>query len=45
MVVNVNQRKTQIHLDNVRSLEAGLYQISVKNVQSNILFSSILTKF
>ena len=45
MGVNVNQGKTQIHLDNVRSLEAGLYQISVKNIQSNILYSSILTKF
>jgi hypothetical protein len=45
MGVNVNQGKNQIHLDNVRSLEAGVYQLSVKNTQSNILYSSILTKF
>ena len=45
MGVNVNQGKNQIHMDNVRSLEAGIYQLSVKNTQSNILFSSILTKF
>ena len=45
MGVNVNQGKTQIHMDNVRTLEAGLYQLSVKNAQSNILYSSILTKF
>ena|SRR5664279_400669 len=45
MGVNVNQGKNQIHMDNVRNLEAGLYQLSVKNTQSNILYSSILTKF
>jgi hypothetical protein len=45
MGVNVNQGKNQIHMDNVRSLEAGVYQLSVKNAQSNILYSSILTKF
>jgi hypothetical protein len=45
MGVNVNQGKNQIHMDNVRSLEAGPYHLSVKNTQSNILYSSILTKF
>ena len=45
MGVNVNQGKNQIHVDNVNSLEAGIYQLSVKNTNSNILFSSILTKF
>jgi hypothetical protein len=45
MGVNVNQGKNQIHMDNVSTLEAGLYHISVKNTQSNILYSSILTKF
>jgi hypothetical protein len=45
MGVNVNQGKNQIHMNNVHSLEAGTYQLSVKNTQSNILYSSILTKF
>ena len=45
MGVNINQGKNQIHMDNIRSLDAGLYQLSVKNTQSNILYSSILTKF
>jgi hypothetical protein len=45
MGVNVNEGKNQIHMDNVRSLEAGIYQLSVKNTQSSILYSSILTKF
>jgi hypothetical protein len=45
MGVNVNQGKNEIHVDNVNSLEAGIYQLSVKNINSNILFSSILTKF
>jgi hypothetical protein len=45
MGVNVNLGKNQIHMDHVRSLEAGIYQLSVKNKQSNILYSSILTKF
>jgi hypothetical protein len=45
MGVNVNEGKNQIHIDNVRTLEAGIYQLSVKNTQSNILYSSILTKF
>ena len=45
MGVNVNQGKNQIHMDNVHSLDAGIYQLSVKNTQSNILYSSILTKF
>jgi hypothetical protein len=45
MGVNINQGKNQIHMDNVRSLDAGLYHLSVKNTQSNILYSSTLTKF
>src|ERR1700730_13991611 len=45
MGVNVNQGKNQIHVDNVTALEAGIYQLSVKNTSSNILYSSILTKF
>jgi hypothetical protein len=45
MGVNVIQGKNQIHVDNVNSLEAGIYQLSVKNTNSNILYSSILTKF
>src|ERR1700681_1323951 len=45
MGVNVNQGKNQIHVDNVNALEAGIYQLSVKNTDSNILHSSILTKF
>jgi hypothetical protein len=45
MGVNVIQGKNKIHFDNVMALESGIYQISVKNTNSNILYSSILTKF
>jgi hypothetical protein len=45
MGVNVNQGKNQVHVDNVNTLEAGIYQISVKNKNSNVLYSTILTKF
>ena len=45
MGVNVNQGKNQIHVDNVIDLDAGIYQLSVKNTNSNILYTSILTKF
>lgn len=45
MGVNVNQGKNQIHVDNVVELDAGNYQLSVKNTNSNILYTSILTKF
>ena len=45
MGVNVKQGKNQIHVDNVQTLESGIYQISVKNTSLNILYSSILTKF
>ena len=45
MGVNVNQGKNQIQMDNVRSLESGIYQLSVKNTHSNILYTSILTKY
>jgi len=41
----VNKGKNKIQMDNVRSLESGLYQLSVKNKQSIILYTSILTKF
>jgi hypothetical protein len=43
--LNVSQGKNQIHVANVNSLETGTYQLSVKNTNSNILYSSILTKF
>ena len=43
--VNVIQGKNKVHFDNVTMLESGIYQISVKNTNSNILYSSILTKF
>jgi hypothetical protein len=45
MGVNVIQGKNKVHFDNVMMLEAGTYQISVKNTNSNILYSSMLTKF
>jgi hypothetical protein len=45
MGVNINQGKNKIHVDNVTALEAGIYQLSVKNTHSNVLYSSILTKF
>jgi hypothetical protein len=45
MGVNVIQGKNKVHFDNVIMLEAGIYQISVKNTNSNILYSSMLTKF
>jgi hypothetical protein len=45
MGVNVIQGKNKVHFDNVIMLEAGIYQISVKNTNSNILYTSMLTKF
>jgi hypothetical protein len=45
MGVNLNEGKNQIHVENVTGLEAGTYNLSVKNINSNILFNSILTKF
>ncbi len=45
MGVNVNEGKNQIHVDHVEMLEAGIYQLSVKNTNSNILYNSVLTKF
>ena len=45
MGVNINEGKNQIHFDSVNTLEAGIYQLSVKNASSNILYSSIITKF
>ena len=45
MGVNINQGKNQIHFDNVNTLESGIYQLSVKNINSNILYNSIITKF
>jgi hypothetical protein len=45
MGVNVCQGKNEVHIDNVTMLEEGTYQINVKNTNSNILYSSILTKF
>ena len=45
MGVNISQGKNQIHFDNVKTLEAGIYQLSVKNTSSNVLYNSIITKF
>jgi hypothetical protein len=45
MGVNVRQGRNEVHFDNVTMLEAGTYQISVKNSNSNVLYSSMLTKF
>jgi hypothetical protein len=45
MGVNLSQGKNQIHVDQLNTLEAGNYEISVKNTKSNVLYSSILTKF
>ena len=45
MGVNVTKGKNQIHVENVNTLEAGVYQLSVKNKSSNVLYSSTLTKF
>jgi hypothetical protein len=45
MGVNVIQGKNKIHLDDITMLEAGIYQICVKNTNSNILYSSMITKF
>ena len=45
MGVNVIQGKNTVHFDNVTMLEAGTYQISIKNSNSNVLYSSMLTKF
>ncbi|HEY2650042.1 MAG TPA: hypothetical protein VGI38_12660 [Puia sp.] len=44
MGVNIIQGKNEIHFDNVTMLEAGTYQISVKNTTSKILYSSMLIK-
>ena len=45
MGVNVNQGQNHVHVENVQMLEAGTYQLSVKNTKSNVLYSSVLTKF
>ncbi len=45
MGVNVAKGKNEIHVENVNTLEAGVYQLSVKNKSSNVLYSSTLTKF
>lgn len=45
MGVNVIQGKNKIHFDNVTMLEAGTYQIIVKNINSIVLYSSMITKF
>ncbi len=44
MGVNLNQGKNNIHVENVDTLESGLYQLSVKNTDSTLLYTSILTK-
>ena len=45
MGVNVNQGINKIQMDNVKALESGIYQLSVKNTHSSILYTSIVTKF
>jgi hypothetical protein len=45
MGVNVNEGKNQIQISDVHVLEAGTYELSVKNKNSNILYRSTLTKF
>ena len=44
MGVNLNQGKNSIHVENVDTLETGLYQLSVKNTDAVVLYTSILTK-
>jgi hypothetical protein len=44
MGVNLSQGTNDIHVDNVDTLEAGLYQLTVKNTEATLLYSSILTK-
>ena len=44
MGVNLNQGKNNIHVENVDTLESGLYQLSVKSTDSTLLYTSILTK-
>lgn len=44
MGVNLNQGKNDIHVDNVDSLENGLYQLTVKHIDSTLLHSHLLTK-
>ncbi len=44
MGVNVGLGRTEIHIHNVHALESGTYQLSVKNKNSNVLYSSMLTK-
>lgn len=44
MGVNLSQGKNNIHVENVETLETGLYQLSVKNTDSVVLYTSILTK-
>lgn len=44
MGVNLNQGKNNIHVENVDTLESGLYQLTVKNTDSTLLYTSILTK-
>jgi|SRR5665213_8507 len=44
MGVNLIRGTNDIHVENVDTLEAGLYQLSVKNTESTLLYTSILTK-
>lgn len=45
MGVNLSQGKNRIHVDQVNSLQAGNYQLEIKNTNDNTLFTSLLTKF
>jgi len=44
MGVNLNQGNNNIHVENVDTLESGLYHLSVKNIDSTLLYTSTLTK-
>jgi|KBSSwiStaDraftv2_1062776.scaffolds.fasta_scaffold75328_3 hypothetical protein len=45
MGVNLSQGKNRIHVDQVDSLQAGNYQLVIKNTNDNTLYTSLLTKF
>jgi hypothetical protein len=45
MGINLISGNNQIRVDNVNSLEPGVYQLCIKNTQSNILHRSLITKF
>ncbi len=44
MGVNLAQGRNNIYVDNVDTLESGDYQLTVKNTESDLLYTSVLTK-